>query len=339
MDFNDLKEYLNIVTDMERNIYLQNSLLSQMQNRYAQLGQVYTYQEPIAPKEDESLLLFSFMFIASIIFALICFFLLRYGIGLCNYGIGEFLIGVIIILLSAPLFLTSIITTVIIPIVTLVGSIKENESYEQAKREYEVAYAEYERKMRMDQERLRKEQFEKEVLFKEIQSLQKQNDNSKQNLKQIYSQNIIYPKYRNLIMICSIYEYICSGRCTTLEGHEGAYNILELEIRLNRIITRLDLVITRLDVIQNNQYLLYSTIQETNHQIAGIIESTNNMIDSLNYFRGQAEEMNAKIASLEQNSALTAYQTQSIEKELHYMNRMNYFSGKYNHILYNSPPT
>ena len=40
----------------------------------------------------------------------------------------------------------------------------------------------------------------------------------------------------------------------------------------------------------------------------------------------------------EKDSLLATYQLDCIQKELHYMNRMNYFSGKYNNVFYNVPP-
>ena len=43
-------------------------------------------------------------------------------------------------------------------------------------------------------------------------------------LNNYYDKNIIYPKYRDLVALCMIYEYLVSGRCLTLEGRNGAYN-------------------------------------------------------------------------------------------------------------------
>lgn len=39
MDTVDLKEYFDIVVNMEKNIYLQNRLIYQKKNRFIQLGQ------------------------------------------------------------------------------------------------------------------------------------------------------------------------------------------------------------------------------------------------------------------------------------------------------------
>lgn len=165
---------------------------------------------------------------------------------------------------------------------------------------------------------------------------------SREKLNKIYAQDIIFQKYRNLPMVCSFYEYICAGRCDTLEGHEGAYNILEMEIRLDRIIVQLDRVISMLGTIQNNQYMLYSAIQESNQRSAEILQSTQNMVSSLgqlnNLAQIQSAEMSQKIEALQRTSALTAYHTERVQKELAYMNRMDYLSGRNDGVPYNHPP-
>ena len=334
MDTDDLKEYLDIVVTMEKNIYLQNSLISQMRERYAQLGQAHIYNEPTAPKDSSGGGIVAAIMNGGLAF--IGFLLARWGLQLI-YGSDSLgsLLGVVVSFLGGIFLMLG----VFMEIAMFGADARAKERYLEEKRSYDIAYAEYEENIRMDKERVRKEELEKKVLSLEILLLQEQNKNSRQNLEQIYSPNIIFPKYRNLVMLCSIYEYICAGRCTTLEGHEGAYNILEMEIRLDRIITQLDLVIARLDVIRNNQYMLYSAIQETNQQITQILKSTNYVMDSLQNFRGQAEELIAIINSVEKNSMLATYQAENMQKELHYMNRMNYLSGKYNNVFYNVPPS
>lgn len=112
-------------------------------------------------------------------------------------------------------------------------------------------------------------------------------------LSAYYSTNVIYQKYRGLIPITMFCEYFASGRCSTLTGHEGAYNIYENEIRLNLIITKLDDVIERLDEIKSNQYMLAQMIQESNREISNLTASVNRQIDVL--------------AKIEDNSAQSAY--------------------------------
>jgi len=100
-------------------------------------------------------------------------------------------------------------------------------------------------------------------------------------LDKYYSKNIIYPKYRNIIAISSFYEYFSSGRCFELEGHEGAYNIFESESRQNIIINKLDDVIRQLDYIQQNQFMLYSAIQEQNSKVNSLMGDMRKCVSSM----------------------------------------------------------
>lgn len=100
-------------------------------------------------------------------------------------------------------------------------------------------------------------------------------------LQELYRRNIIFPKYRNLVMVCSLHEYICAGRCSTLEGRDGAYNILEAEMRVDHIITQLDHVITQLNAIQRNQYELYTVLQSNREIMNRILASNQRILDRL----------------------------------------------------------
>ena len=44
-------------------------------------------------------------------------------------------------------------------------------------------------------------------------------------LAELYDENIIFPKYRELVAVSAINEYLLSGRCETLEGENSAYNL------------------------------------------------------------------------------------------------------------------
>ena len=104
---------------------------------------------------------------------------------------------------------------------------------------------------------------------------------TKKVLQTYYDTNIIFPKYRNFVAVSSFYEYISSGRCATLEGHEGAYNIFENELRQNIIIGKLEEVVDKLDAIEQNQYMLYSAIERSNANVNKLTKETKIMIDKL----------------------------------------------------------
>lgn len=119
-----------------------------------------------------------------------------------------------------------------------------------------------------------------EYLMENQESTKSVYENTERILKQYYDRNILFPKYRNLIAVSSIYEYLQSGRCSTLEGYEGAYNIFENELRLNLIVTKLDDIIYRLDSIRDNQYMLYDAINRGNHTSEKLFQSLEKIGDN-----------------------------------------------------------
>ena len=123
-------------------------------------------------------------------------------------------------------------------------------------------------------------------------------------LEKMYLLGIIYPKYHNIIALSSIYEYIDSGRCDKLEGHDGAYNTYELEVRLDKIITKMDVIISKLDQIMTNQYYLYVAIKELQPKIDEIADAIIKNTE--------------KLDEIAVNTKITAYTTQVIEKNQYY---------------------
>ena len=93
----------------------------------------------------------------------------------------------------------------------------------------------------------------------------------KNTLEKLYNENVIFPKYRNLIAITAINEYLVSGRCSELEGANGAYNLYEMELRQNIIINQLSNIIDNLEKIRDNQYVLYTELVKSNNTINEII--------------------------------------------------------------------
>ncbi|OUP82117.1 hypothetical protein B5F07_15205 [Lachnoclostridium sp. An169] len=100
-------------------------------------------------------------------------------------------------------------------------------------------------------------------------------------LDRLYNANVIYPKYRDLVAISSFYEYFSSGRCSQLQGHEGAYNIYENELMGRTIIGKLDDILYSLDSIRENQYLLYSELQRSNQTVNRLSNTINNAVSQL----------------------------------------------------------
>lgn len=362
MNLAELKEYLGIVVDMEESIFLQNSLIGRIKYQIEELKIPKVFVDPakpIEPTEPKGLPELTARDLAS-------------GIIYCGLiGFGLWFISMIVIMAFLELLRAIsethtyphewlVLLSFVAPIVKIYNFIvtrkkeasdnmKLLEQHQLQLSEYQLQLSEYQKKI---EENCRLRQMDKtkrntKTIF--LQGQQKEAEKglaeSKCCLQKIYAKNIIFPKYRNLVMVCSLYEYICAGRCTELEGHEGAYNILETEIRLDRIISQLDLVVANLEQIKRNQFMLYSAVQESNQRLSQITGAIGDMSASLegiysstSQLNENAAQLNAHIAELQKNSALTAYHAERTQKELAYMNRMDYLAGRNDDVFFNHPP-
>ncbi len=89
-------------------------------------------------------------------------------------------------------------------------------------------------------------------------------------LSKLYEVNVIFEKYRDFVPMCTIHEYLASGRCTELKGANGAYNLYESELRQNIIISNLESIGSNIEAIKKNQYALYQAVQKTNSYLSDI---------------------------------------------------------------------
>ena len=157
----------------------------------------------------------------------------------------------------------------------------------------------------------------KNYLEKEIFAAKNKVTGSKQLLNQMYANNMIYPKYRNLPAISSFLDYFSSGRCSSLTGPYGAYNLYESEARLDGIITRLDNISTQLNRIQFNQQMLFFAVRDCNETVSRLYHAVKDSADHLSRIAGSQSR-------IEENVAMAAYRTKLLEKEAAYRNQMQY---------------
>lgn len=154
-----------------------------------------------------------------------------------------------------------------------------------------------------DERRVAQELAEKEHLQELLASLRQRYSETTATLQQYYDLDIIFPKYRNMTAMCSIYEYYLSGRCDSLMGHEGAYNILECEIRFGVIFTKLDDIMSKLDEIKTNQSILYDAIESGNKLTNKLIDASIQQARQLEFVAEKTElaAYNAQRAANEAN--------------------------------------
>lgn len=147
---------------------------------------------------------------------------------------------------------------------------------------------------------------------RELAIIQYNISQTEQALEQYYSMDIIYAKYRHsLVAISSFYEYLSSRRCYSLEGPDGAYNIFETEIRQNIIIQKLDEAIRKLDQIKENQYMLYSAIQDSNNTTTRLYK--------------KIDEASRTMKRIEENTSISEYNTRITAQNTEFLKWVEFF--------------
>ena len=120
---------------------------------------------------------------------------------------------------------------------------------------------------------------------------------------ELYSTNVIFGKYRDIVALTSFYEYLVAGRCDSLEGKDGAYNIYESEIRTNQIISQLNDVMDSLEQIKNGQYMVYSTIKGVYSNLEQLNTKTEAALIAM-------DQMQDDISQISKQSEVIAYNTE-----------------------------
>ena len=126
----------------------------------------------------------------------------------------------------------------------------------------------------------------------------------------LYSTEIVFGKYHDLIALSSFYEYLISGRCDSLKGANGAYNIYENEIRANQVISQLSSVIESLEQIKSNQYMAYSQLKAINSSLSSISSKMDTALSSLDSIKSSNETTAQYMEKVAENTEVIAYNTE-----------------------------
>lgn len=163
--------------------------------------------------------------------------------------------------------------------------------------------------------KLSKQQAEKSPLASEIKTIAEKEIVEAETLLQkmfecrngLYSYEIVFGKYRNVVALSTFYEYLMAGRCTTLEGATGAYNLYEEQVRADMIIGQLSQVIEKLDDIKDTQYMIYSELQTVNKQLEHLNKTMDTALVSIQKMEEDVANISANTDIITHNSAVTAY--------------------------------
>lgn len=195
-------------------------------------------------------------------------------------------------------------------IITIGHSVLEDVSVKKANKEIDI----FNRQVAKKNEVVKQQDREKiRIYISEGENIRNQYNEIQNVLKEAYELNIIHPKYRNLVAVCSLYEYLETGRCSTLSGHEGGYNIFEMEKRMNIIMLKLDQIVQKLDEIRENQHTLYEAVSLSNKNAERICN--------------QVTVVSEQLGNIEQNQAMIEYNNSITANNTEFLKWLAFFKG------------
>lgn len=103
--------------------------------------------------------------------------------------------------------------------------------------------------------------------------------------------------------MASILDYFQSGICSQLTGHEGAYRILEEDMKFRRIEQKLD-------QITQNQYTMMSELRQAKQTISSMGNSIQKSMDAI---MSNQMDANRRLDTISYNSEVQSRNTELIK--------------------------
>lgn len=314
MDNKKLIEYVKCIKDVEISLYGQRRAMAQTKDNINHCRQCSEYDElPYIEAKLKEKAANGFLsnalgtlvltFLGSVIGAVICGILFGLFKGFVAAAKAGGIVGAIIVLILS-------IIGIFLPDPT-------DEENEQIIKNTNLQNEQIRQKNETNKQTALKNKSFLSVLTEEYQILGKSIKDTAELLEKYYDLDIIYPKYRNLVYICSIYEYLESNRCDSLTGPHGAYNLLENDIKYARVVEKLDRISQTLEDIKDNQRELYYAISETNNSLNSLNTSLNNLSKNVS---NELTELNAQVSQIEYNSKITADSSQFLAMYSYFKN-------------------
>ncbi len=146
---------------------------------------------------------------------------------------------------------------------------------------------------------------EESVLSEKQEEISSALQAAKKSLSDIYAKNVLPTKYRSINAVATLYEYLETGRCNTIQGHGGIYDTYEVDLQRGLIIQTLTDIRDSMYRIEANQQLLYRELQQANR-----------MISSINSSLTEIKKTNEEIAK---NTAISAVANQQTAASARWM--------------------
>lgn len=313
----EIKSYLSTALKLELELRSMKETRSQWEYKISGLGIPAQLEKPgrgpapvIDRKADTAFIRAMFTWLAALIFNP---FSLIVGFCLLHQEVyGVFNTAVIVI----------VVVSILAGVLNHIGTQDEiKRKRKQNQTAYELKVSRYEKALQEDNARLRKENLQIRGYKRDIAILDKNIARHQEMLTKLYSIPVVHPNYRDPVAMASFHDYLDTGRCDTLTGRDGAYNLYENERRLDQIVTKLDDVIYMLHDIKDSQRTLYYTIQAANMKMDKIADATNRNIQAIN-------DQNIHLGTIAENSKLIAFNTASTARYTKLLADMDYYTKR-----------
>lgn len=156
----------------------------------------------------------------------------------------------------------------------------------------------------------------KELVMLEVNEVKRNFAAVNNTLQSLYNLRIngvlcLHPNYRGLVSISIIYGYFDTGRCSQLQGHEGAYNLYEDEKMKGMIIGKLNIVLKQLNQLNRSMIYVGQAIEECNSRLSDLESTSNKMIGSINNMNSNVSNrlngVSNQMSAIKANTANSAY--------------------------------
>ncbi len=340
MKSNNLCTGINILSDMELNLYMMEKLYGDLTCRIENMRMPSPIKPPAKPQKPRP-------YVASYDFSdggttvmwivgLLCGVMGMLGSCNSNKNYEDSIFGSIGRIEDSigHGFLGLILWTIIgLVIGALLGAgyayIKQKDRQDQYNAEYARDCEKYENDciiydnnyrnylMRLNKQKLDTEFFyaKKQALIKQKDLISQQYRKTRNNLNGYYDLLRIDTKFRNIVPVGYMCEFINLGISNKLEGADGLYYLVLKELRYDQMQYTMNEISRKLDVLINNQRSIYSELCSMNNTANNILNSVNRLVDS-------CRDQNDLLQQLNQKSEINNYTQQRIAAELEYQSQM-----------------
>ncbi len=222
---------------------------------------------------------------------------------------------------------------VIFGLCAVINSNKKAEHEDNVQDKYRQALKTYEREMEAYQQNRTVIDTKRTTLTNIIAGYESTKASIEKKLNELYSRGVIHERFRNIIAVNQIREYLEMGVCDELEGANGAYALYFQDIRTEKICNSIHELQQALASSMNNlamaQSRLVYEIRQTNSNLQALNNSISQSLDGIHSkMDGLSQSLpvlNAQLSSLNthtrkiQDAVLTSAHNDYIVKRIQHM--------------------